>query len=91
MQTTLSTTDRVVVAITAIVHLGIGFFPLAASGLLAPVWFLGVTFVLWLAGAATIWRLARSAPRRTWVVPVGVLVLWFAGLTLGEQLLGWTA
>lgn len=91
MQTTLSTTDRTVVAIGATAHVGIGVFPLSASGLLAPGWYLVVTALLWLAGAVAIWRLSRTAPRHVWTVPVAVTALWMAGITIGEQALGWTA
>ena len=91
MPTTLSTTDRVVVALAAALHLGIAVFPLSASGLVAPGWYLALTALLWTGGAAAVWRLARSSPRRAWLAPVLVLLLWVAGITVGEQLLGWTA
>ena len=91
MHTTLSTTDRTGVAIGAAMHVGTGVFPLSASGLVAPGWYLVLTALMWLAGAVAIWRLSRTATRRVWAVPLAVTALWFAGITVGEQVLGWTA
>lgn len=86
-----SRADRVIVSAAAVFHLGIAVFPLSASGLLTPTWFLVVVAVGWLAGAVILVRLARSHPRRTWAVPLVVLAGWFVLVTLGGQVLGWTA
>ena len=91
MTTTLTIGDRVVVALAAALHVGIAIFPLSASGLVAPTWFLALTAAGWLGGAAAIWRLARTAPRRTWAVSFAVTALWLVGLTIGEHALGWAA
>ncbi len=89
--TTLTTGDRVVIAIAAVLHIGIAIFPLSASGLIAPGWFLVATALTWLAGTAVLWRLAQKAPRATWLVPPAVLTLWVIGILIGDRLLGWTA
>ncbi len=84
-------TDAVVVGLAALLHLVVAVFPLAASGLLAPAWFLVVVGLGWLAGGAVLWRLRRTAPRRTPLVPVATVAAWFVLVTLGDLLLGWTA
>lgn len=84
--------DRLVVAVAVVAHLAIAVFPLSATGLVAPGWFIVVVAVGWLGGAVLLSRLARGArPRLTLLVPVVVVLLWFAALTAGEALLGWTA
>ena len=88
---TSTTGDRVVVVVAVLLHLLIGVFPIAATGLLAPPWFVAVAGIGWGAAGVLLWRLRRTAPRRTWLVPVGVLAAWFALVTLGDVLLGWTA
>lgn len=79
------------VVVAALLHLGIAVFPLPASGLVSPAWFLVVVAVGWLVGAVVLWRLAQRAPRRAWLVPVVTLALWFAAITFGDVVLGWTA
>lgn len=62
-----------------------------ASGLVAPVWAIGLLLLAWLALAVTG---VRSFRRRPWVVlllPVLAGALWWLVITLGEQLLGWQA
>ena len=91
MNSTITTGDRVTVSLAAALHIGIAIFPLSASGLLAPGWFLAVTAVVWLVGAGAIWHLASNAPRRAWLVPPAVLILWVIGIQIGDRLLGWVA
>lgn len=91
MTLTLTTGDRVIVALAAALHVGIAIFPLSASGLVAPGWFLALTAAVWLGGAVVLWRLARSAPRLAWLVSPVVLTLWVVGILIGDRLLGWTA
>lgn len=69
----------------------IGLFPLGASGLLAPPWALGVVAVAWAAGVWVAWRLARTRPARTPVVPVVTVAAWYLFMTAGDLWLGWTA
>lgn len=91
MTLTLTTGDRVVLALAAALHVGIAIFPLSASGLIAPGWFLALTAAAWLGGAVVLWRLAGSAPRLAWLVSPVVLTLWVIGILIGDRLLGWTA
>lgn len=67
------------------------FFVYAASGLLAPLWAVGVLLVLW--GAQLVLCLSWFSRRPTWVPWVGVFsfVLWFCLLNAGAWLFGWTA
>jgi hypothetical protein len=62
-----------------------------ASGLLAPLWAVVTLYLLWLAAAAVLVRLASRRPLLTPAVPiVNAALLWLA-LTAGDVLLGWTA
>lgn len=85
------TRHRLTAGAAILLHIGIAWFPLGASGLVAPPWFLVLLAVVWIAGAVTIARLVRSAPGRALLVPLLVVALWAAGITAGEQLLGWSA
>lgn len=91
MDTPLTAPDRLAAGLAIALHVGIAVFPLAASGLVAPPWFLALTALVWVAGAAAVVHLVRRTPRRAWMAPVAVVALWMAAITLGEQLLGWTA
>jgi hypothetical protein len=74
-----------------LLHVAVGVFPYSASGLLAP-WY-GIV-LLWACWAALLVAALRLRPRRPlWVpaVPVAAIVLWWPVLSLGENLLGWTA
>lgn len=86
-----TTPDRVAATAAILLHLGIAVFPLPASGLVAPPWFLALTAAIWLLGAVVVGRMVTAAPRRAWLVPLAVLAVWITGITIGEQLLGWTA
>lgn len=83
--------DRIAAVVAAVVHVGIAIFPLAATGLLAPRWFIILTGLAWTAGAVTIWHLSSRAPRWTIAVPITVLAAWALGIAIGGWLLGWTA
>jgi hypothetical protein len=74
-----------------IVHVAIGVFPLSASGLLAPPWALVVVGLGWLAGLAAAWRIGKTRPRLTLLVPVVTVAAWFAFMTIGDIWLGWVA
>jgi hypothetical protein len=72
-------------------HLAVGVFPVAASGLMAPpAGYVGI-WVGWAALLVVAWRLGRTRPRLVPLVPVVTVALWFAVMALGESLLGWTA
>lgn len=62
-----------------------------SSGLVAPLWAIVVLLLVWAALAVCS---VRWFTRRPWVVlllPFIAAVVWFAALTLGEQVLGWQA
>jgi hypothetical protein len=67
------------------------FFIYAASGLLAP-WY-GVVFLMlvWVVLFVVATRWWTPYPKRTLLLPVLALVVWFAVLFLGEALFDWTA
>ena len=72
-------------------HILVGVFPYAASGLVAPLYGLVVLALIWLAGIIVI---LRWRPANAWLVllvPVAAVALWFGVLTLGEAVFGWTA
>lgn len=62
-----------------------------ASGLVAPVWAIGLLWAVWLALAV---MAVRWFTRRPWVVlvlPLLAVAIWWTAITLGEQALGWQA
>ena len=67
------------------------FFLYAASGLVAPWWAVGVLLVLWLVMLVTVCRWFVPYPKRTLVMPVVALLVWFGAVTAGGAFLGWTA
>lgn len=72
-------------------HLAIGIFPIAASGLMAPpVGYVSI-WVGWAVLLVVAWHLGRSRPRLVPLVPLATLALWVLVMTLGDILLGWTA
>lgn len=68
--------------------LGVGY---AFTGLLAPSWAVALLWVIWLALLVAAVMLRRRRPWWTAAVPLVAAALWFLAITLGEQLLGWTA
>lgn len=72
-------------------HVLVGFFPYGASGLVAPLYGLVLLGLIWIALAVVI---LRWRPRNAWLsllVPVAAVGIWFAVITLGEAVAGWTA
>jgi hypothetical protein len=62
-----------------------------ASGLVAPLWAIVGFYLLWGAAAAVLVVVARRRPTAALLVPIANLAVLWGGITLGEQLLGWTA
>ena len=84
------TSDRLVLVLAVVAHVGAGIF-YAAAGLVAPLWAILLLWALWL---GLLWQLVRLWRRRallSLVVPPLAVALFFAAITAGEQLLGWTA
>ena len=80
----------VIAALSGAAHGAVGVLYLA-SGLVAPLWAIVLLLAWWVVLALVLVRLARRGSWWTPVVPVVALATWYAGLTLGEGLLGWTA
>jgi hypothetical protein len=72
-----------------VLHVAVGAFPYAASGLLAPAGGVALLAAVWLGLAVLAVRLRRS--RWALAVPPAALALWPAVMLIGDQLLGWTA
>jgi hypothetical protein len=77
--------------LAGLLHLGIGVFPLSASGLLAPLWAIVVIYLGWLVAAGLLWRIWQRHPLISLLVPPTTLALWAGWITVGDVLLGWTA
>jgi hypothetical protein len=67
------------------------FFPYAASGLVAPYWAVGVLLAVWLVLMVVTCRWFMPHPKRTLVMPVVALVVWFGAVSAGGAFLDWTA
>ena len=90
----MSVGEKVAAVVGVVLHLAVGVFPYAASGLLVPIWGIVVLYGLWLALAVVLVRLLRRETRRPMLaplVPVAALAGWFAVVTAGEALFDWTA
>ena len=86
--------ERVAAVVGVVLHLAVGVFPYAASGLVTPVWGYVVLYAVWLALAFVLIRLLGGPNRRPIVapaIPLAALAFWFAFVTAGEVLLDWTA
>lgn len=76
-----------------VLHLAIGAVPFAVTGLVAPPWAVTVVLAYWATLLVVAIRLARDERRRPYViaVPVVALIGWFAFVSFGGAVLGWTA
>lgn len=83
--------DRWIVFISLLGYLAIGFVPYLVSGLIVPPGAVAVLLICWASGLA----LALSwVERRPLVAPGAVVVailFWFAFVSVGSALFGWTA
>ena len=82
--------ERVLAVSGLLLHLGVGVFPFAASGLLVPLPGLVVLLAGWLAGLALVVRLWRRSPRWVPVVPLAALAFWWSVVSIGEAMWGWS-
>lgn len=73
-----------------VLQLLVGAFPYSASGLLAPPLGLAMLWTAWLVLLAVAIVLARRGRAWALAVPAVSIAFWFATLTVGERLLGWT-
>lgn len=72
-------------------HLVIGVFPYAATGLLAPIYGIAIVYIGWFALLFLALKWWNPTPYRVLLIPVLDLAWWFGFLTLGELVFGWTA
>lgn len=81
---------RVLVALGLLAYIATGFLYLV-SGLVVPLGWLVLLLAIWLAG---LWITTLQVARWSWWALAGApiaLVVWWAYVTLGGALLGWTA
>lgn len=74
-----------------VVHGLLGVFPYGASGLLAPPWAVFTVAVAWLGFLVAAVYLRKRRPWLVAATPIASLAFWFAFLTFGDLVLGWTA
>lgn len=72
-------------------HVLVGLFPYLASGLVAPPAGLAVLALIWIALFVAVWRWRPRPAALLLLVPVAAVALWFAVLSFGDAVLGWTA
>lgn len=82
---------QILIALGAALHVGVGVFPLSASGLLAPGWAVGALYAAWAGLAVGAWQARHRYPWALAAAAVAMVGVWFAVLSAGEALLGWTA
>jgi hypothetical protein len=70
-------------------HLSVGF-PYLLSGLLAPLWAVGILMVIWGALAVLLVRTKSQGPRDLWA-PLLAAAIWLTVMGVREPLFGWTA
>jgi hypothetical protein len=68
----------------------VGVFPYSASGLLAPPLGLVVLWAVWLVLLVIAVLLARAGRAWALVVPAVAVAAWFAIMSFGDAVLGWT-
>lgn len=89
--TTESTMWRWITRVALAAYVVIGFFPYLVSGLVVPTGAVVVLMACWAIGLAVTIRWARVRPM---VAPAAVAVaiaFWFAFVSLGSAVFGWTA
>ena len=65
-------------------------FPYPSSGLVAPPYGVLALWIIWGAFLALILSLLRARAPLALLVPPVALAVWFAALSLGQALLGWS-
>ena len=75
--------------IAAALHLALGFFYLL-SGLVAPIWAVGVLVAIWIALGVLLVRTRSNGPRDLWA-PVLAAAIWLGAINAGDRLLDWSA
>ncbi len=62
-----------------------------ASGLVAPLWAIVVLWLVWLGLGLLAFQWFTRRPWAVLLLPVVAIGIWWLAITLGEQVLGWTA
>jgi hypothetical protein len=70
-------------------HLALGFFYFL-SGLVAPLWAVGVLVAIWVALGVLLIRTRSNGPRDLWA-PVLAAAIWLGAINAGDRLLDWSA
>lgn len=84
----MSAGQTVILILATLLHLVAGYFYLV-TGLMAPVWGVGLLLLIWIGLA--IWGYRNRHRALVILVPLVAVAVWFVVLSLGESLLGWTA
>ena len=84
----MSAGQSVILVLASLLHLVVGYFYLV-TGLMAPVWGVGLLLLIWLGLA--IWGYTIRHRAVVLLVPPVAIAVWFVVVSLGESLLGWTA
>ena len=74
-----------------LVHVFLGFFPYAATGLMAPPYGVAIAFLGWGILLGVIIRFWRTRPKLIVWVPLIDVLYWAALITFGDVVLGWGA
>ena len=74
-----------------VAYLIVGVFPYLSSGLMVPGPWLFILWAVWVVGLAFAWRTFRRRPVMVLLFAPVAVAFWFLYVTVGEQLLGWTA
>lgn len=82
---------RVVGIVAVLMHMLVGAFPYAVSGLVAPLSGVALLWLMWLGLLVLVVWLARAGRPIALAVPVAAVILWFAIISFGGMVLGWTA
>ena len=89
--TNIERRNRFIVIVSIVAYLVVGFVPYLVSGLIVPPGAVAVLMICWFVGLMLTARLAAARPVLAPVGVVAALLFWFAFVTLGSSLFGWTA
>ncbi len=87
----LPSRGRSVLVLGVVLHLAVAVFPLSASGLMAPGGAIVLLYAGWAGLGLAAWRTRRTRPWAMLLAAAAAVLMWFAVMTLGDLLLGWTA
>ena len=62
-----------------------------ASGLVAPLWAVGVLWVVWLVLLVALKKVWRNRPWMVLATPLVAFLIWAGAILAGDVFLGWTA